>query len=192
MNTFEGLRWRFPRVSEVVCMATHSFAPLPAETFDDLAAYAQTLRQRPKPPADWFARLEEAYGLFEQLLGAAPGSVGLCASSTACIAAILAAIEPRPDRRRILVSDLQFPSMDYLCEAQARRVRRPTRLRRRQAGELGIGRRQHDDVARALPEVDRLARVLRSGRARVQQVHGFFTPDRLAEVACAIGAPAAI
>ncbi len=36
---------------------------------------------------------------------------------------------------------------------------RPARLRRRRAGELGVGRREHDDLARRLAEIDRLAAV---------------------------------
>jgi kynureninase len=121
MNAFEQLRPRFPRLEEVVCMATHTFAPLLVETFDDLEAYARTLRERPRPSADWFARLEEMYTLFERLLGGTPGSVALCASSTASHAAILAAIEPTRERHTLLLSDLQFPSMEYLCSAQVRR-----------------------------------------------------------------------
>ena len=61
--------------------------------------------------------------------------------------------------------------LEQVGEPQARRVRRAAGLGRGQAGELGIGRREKDDVARALREVDRLAGIVRRGGPRVEQMH---------------------
>lgn len=120
-HDFEALRGEFPGLAGRAYFVAHSFGPCPAEAFDDVEAYARTLRDRPTRFGEWIERLEEIYGLFEQLLGASPGSVALRDSATAGQAAVLAAIEPRVDRNRIVISGMHFPSIRYLVQAQTRR-----------------------------------------------------------------------
>lgn len=118
---FETLRASFPSLRERTCFATHSFGPCPAETFDDLEEYRDSLRRRPAQLDEWMGRLHEMYGLLERLLVAPPTTIALMPSSTACHAAILAALRPDGARNRIVASDHQFPSIGYLAAAQTAR-----------------------------------------------------------------------
>lgn len=118
---WSALRARVPIFGERVYLASHCLGPLPAETFRDLDEYAQTLRLRNRALEAWMERISEVRSLCEQVLHGAPGTVALGASSTQCHAQIASALRPRGERRVILGTDLDFPSVRYLWAAQAAR-----------------------------------------------------------------------
>ncbi len=66
----------------------------------------------------------------------------------------------------------RMAELEQIGEAEAGRALRPAGFGRREAGELGIGRRQDDDVAWRLAEIDRLACGLGRDRLRAEEVHG--------------------
>jgi kynureninase len=118
---FAAVREQFPSLESRACLAAHSFGPCPRGTFTDLEAYKETLLQRPLLFDYWLERLSEMYGLFEQLIGAPPGTVALRESASGCHATVLSALEPRPNRARLVASRMQFPSISYMVSAQQRR-----------------------------------------------------------------------
>src|SRR5262249_9733065 len=64
---------------------------------------------------------DETHALVERLLHAPKGSVALMPSATAAQAALAAATPFRPQRNRILITQLDFHSSRYLWSAQAQR-----------------------------------------------------------------------
>ena len=72
----------------------------------------------------------------------------------------------------VQVDRQRMAELQEVGQAQARSARRPPGLRRGEAGELGIRRRQDDDVARGLAEVDRRAGVVQDCGLRLEQVQG--------------------
>ena len=79
---------------------------------------------------------------------------------------------PRHDPLDVQVDRHRMTQLEQVRQTQGGRVRRPPGLRRSQAGELGVGRRQDDDVARRLGEVDRLAGILGGRGLRLEQMQG--------------------
>jgi hypothetical protein len=61
--------------------------------------------------------------------------------------------------------------LEKIREAQARRIGICPRLRARERGKFGICRRQKDDVARCLAEIDRFRSVGNNARRNREQVH---------------------
>jgi kynureninase len=120
MTEFESLRGLFPQLRDRIYLAAHSFGPPPIAVLEDLDAYRETLLQRPRLFHEWIERLEEMYGLVERLVGAPPASVALRESASAAHLSVLAALDSS-ERRRILVSELHFPSIRYMASAQSAR-----------------------------------------------------------------------
>lgn len=115
------LRPRFPLLESRTYFATHSLGPLPRAAHADMDEYARSFQGGYRVFYRWFDKLNETIELVERLLEAPSGSVGLRDNATACQAAIAAAIEPRGERRRIVIAEHDFPSARYLWRAQARR-----------------------------------------------------------------------
>ena len=118
---FAAAREQFPSLESRTYLVTHSFGLCPRETFADLEAYRETLLRRPLLFDDWLERLSEMYPLLERLIGAASGSIALRESASACHATVLAGLQPRDGRKRLIASKLQFPSVSYMVSAQQQR-----------------------------------------------------------------------
>lgn len=115
------IRSRFTLLEERLYFACQSFGPLPKEALADLEEYGRTLVMRKRAIPLWGGRMEELTGLIEKLLNAPAGSVALRDSATSAQAAIAAAIQPTPQKNRVLFTNLDFHSTRYLWRAQARR-----------------------------------------------------------------------
>jgi selenocysteine lyase/cysteine desulfurase len=121
MTDVLALRSRLPLLDERTYFASQSYGPLPRDVRQDLDAYIASLHLRNRAIGPWIERMIETTTEIEALLGAPPGSVGLHGSATAAQATIAACLEPHGQRRRIIVSSLDFHSSRYLWAAQARR-----------------------------------------------------------------------
>jgi kynureninase len=118
---YDRLRSRFLILDERTYFDSQCYGPPPVEMLADLEEFKRTLLLRKRAIPLWFERLGELGSLVEVLLNAPPGSVALRDSATAAQAALAAALEPRPDKDRILISSTDFHSTRYLWAAQARR-----------------------------------------------------------------------
>ena len=77
------------------------------------------------------------------------------------------------DRVHVEIDGHVVAEMQEAGQAQTREIVCQTGARLRQRRELGIGRRQHDDVARRLAQVDRLGAVGNTPGLGGQQMHSF-------------------
>jgi kynureninase len=114
-------RERFPIFSERNYLASQCLGPFPAEGYGDLEEFLRQRHLHNRMLGMWLERCDELTHLIEELLNAPSGSVALRDSATACQAAIAAAVEPRGERRRIIVTEMDFHSSLHLWSAQARR-----------------------------------------------------------------------
>ncbi|WP_437910994.1 aminotransferase class V-fold PLP-dependent enzyme [Sorangium sp. So ce327] len=114
-------RSRFPLLGERRYFASQCLGPLPRDVQQDLDEYVRTLHLRSRSIGPWIQAMFETTRAIEELLGAAPGSVGLHGSATAAQGTIAACLEPRGERRRIVISTIDFHSSRYLWAAQERR-----------------------------------------------------------------------
>ena len=128
-----ALRTRFPVLRERIYCDNQGLGCFPEEMLADLDEYRRTLLLRNRGLGVWIERIEELRGEVERLLGATSGSVAFRDSVTAGQAAIAAAIEPEPARRRIVIApSLDFGSTRFLWTQQE--------LRGFELVEVGVGR----------------------------------------------------
>jgi kynureninase len=114
-------RPRFPTLRDRTYFAGQCLGAYPEAMLEDLRAYAESLALRSRAIPEWADRWDELHRLTEQLIEATPGSVFLRDSATAAHAAVVASLEPRGPRNRILVGTGDFHSTRYLFGAQRRR-----------------------------------------------------------------------
>lgn len=138
-------RRRFTLLDERRYFASQCLGPVPIEAFEDLATYASTLRLGKRAIELWLERMEETTLLVEALLGAPRHSVALMPNATAAQAAVAACVQPTAERRRVVLSTLDFHSSRYLWRAQAQRG-----FEVHEVGALDDGSVDMDAVLRAI------------------------------------------
>lgn len=129
--------------------ASHTLGAMPAEAEASLLEYAAAWSERSVRAWDerWMRLPAEVAGSVERLLEAAPGSVSLHPNVTIAQAVALSCLEFPPERRRVVCTEEDFPSVLYLYEGLARRGAELVRVRARD------GRRvEESDLLAALDE----------------------------------------
>jgi kynureninase len=120
----ELLNWRaeFPILDKTVYLISHSLGAMPRATYDRLHDYADT----------WATRGVRAWGEgwwdmpltvgdeVGRIIGAGPGTVVMHQNVSICQSLILSCFNPTPERKKIVYSELNFPSVMYVYEAHAR------------------------------------------------------------------------
>jgi kynureninase len=121
------LEWRkeFPILEKAVYLISHSLGAMPRETFDRLHAYADTWATRGvRAWAEGWWDLPVAIGNeVGRIIDADPGTVVMHQNVSVCQSLILSCFLPLPEnskRRKIVYSELNFPSVMYVYEAHAR------------------------------------------------------------------------
>ena len=120
---WEAWREEFPILDETLYMVNHSLGAMPRAAFHALAEYA----------GDWSTRGIRAWdeGWWEMALthgdhvapviGAAAGTVTMLPNVSTAMATVASALDFTPDRPKVVYTDLNFPTVMYVWEAQARR-----------------------------------------------------------------------
>lgn len=129
------LAWRseFPSVETTLHFASHTLGAMPRGVEDALRRYARlwTSRGIRAWEDEWFALPTALGDLLAGILGAAPGTVTMCENVTIAQAIALSAVDFAGERRRLVCTGGDFPSLLYLYEGLARRgaevVRVPAR-----------------------------------------------------------------
>jgi kynureninase len=115
-------RWRdeFPILSRTVYMISNSLGAMPRRTARDLAEYADTWATRGVRAWEerWWEMPAEIGNRIARIVGAAPGSVSMHENVTTAHMVALSTLRPAGERRRIVCTAMDFPSMVYLYRAQ--------------------------------------------------------------------------
>jgi kynureninase len=121
------LKWRseFPILERAVYLISHSLGAMPRATYDRLHEYADIWATRGVRAwaEGWWempARIGNELG---RIIGADPGTVVMHQNVSICQSLILSCFLPLPEnskRRKIVYSELNFPSVMYVYEAHAR------------------------------------------------------------------------
>ena len=118
------LRWRqeFPILERTTYLISNSLGPMPRGVYDSLRDYADlwnTRGVRAWEEAWW----EMAVGVGHKiapLLGAAPGELSLHQNVTLAQAIIASCFDFRGPRNKVVMTDLEFPSIQYFYHEQRR------------------------------------------------------------------------
>lgn len=125
--TDELLKWRseFPILDRAVYLISHSLGAMPRATYDRLHEYADVWATRGvRAWAEGWWNMPVAVGNeVGRIIGAEPETVVMHQNVSICQSLILSCLLPLPEnskRRKIVYSELNFPSVMYVYEAHAR------------------------------------------------------------------------
>jgi kynureninase len=118
-------RWRdeFPILSQTVYMISNSLGAMPRRTADHLAEYARTWATRGVRAWEerWWEMPIEVGNKIARIIGAPAGSVSMHENVTTAHMIVLSSLQPSASKRRIVCTEMDFPSMLYLYDAQQAR-----------------------------------------------------------------------
>jgi kynureninase len=114
--------WRdeFPILARSVYMISNSLGAMPRQTARNLAEYAETWATRGVRGWEerWWEMPREIGNKIAPIIGAAAGTVSMHENVTTAQMVALSCVRPSGTRRRIVCSEMDFPSMVYLYRAQ--------------------------------------------------------------------------
>ena len=123
----ELLKWRseFPILEKAVYLISHSLGAMPRETYDRLHEYADIWATRGVRAwaEGWWDMPVTIGNDVARIIGADEGTVAMHQNVSICQSLILSCFLPLPEnskRRKIVYSELNFPSVMYVYDAHAR------------------------------------------------------------------------
>ncbi len=123
--TDELIRWRseFPILEKTVYMISNSLGAMPRQVFDRMQEYAETWAGRGvRAWADsWWEMPVDTGNHIGRIIGAGAGEVTMHQNVTIAEAIVASCFEFKPPRNRVVYTDMNFPSVMYLYQAQADR-----------------------------------------------------------------------
>src|SRR3989442_8419215 len=120
MHAIERWRDEFPILSRTVYMISNSLGAMPRRTAQDLADYANTWATRGVRGWEdrWWEMPIEVGNKIARVIAAQPGSVSMHENVTTAHLVALSCLRPTPSRRRLVCTEMDFPSMIHLYRAQ--------------------------------------------------------------------------
>jgi kynureninase len=117
----ELLVWRdrFPTVRKGPYFAAHTLGPMPDSVPEALARFAEEWAERGVVAwGGWMGQLREVAGILEGLFNAPEGSVVLGPNVSVLAAQVLSALDWNGPRDRLVTTELEFSTCEYLYRAQ--------------------------------------------------------------------------
>jgi selenocysteine lyase/cysteine desulfurase len=119
---FRDLREHFPVLEQAVYLNSCSTGAYPAGMRAVLAAHWETLRAwRDDVWERWLADLSHFHRTLAAFLGAPVGSVLTDTNASVLLSRVLGSLDFGGERRRLVVSSLDFPTVEWIARALARR-----------------------------------------------------------------------
>jgi len=121
----ELLKWRaeFPILDRTTYLISNSLGAMPRAVYDRVREYAQAWDTRGVRAWEetWWELAAKVGDRLGALLGAEPGTISLHQNVTLTQAVITSCFEFRPPRDKVVLVDMEFPSIVYFYEEQRRR-----------------------------------------------------------------------
>ena len=115
-------RPRFPALEECVHFISHSLGCVPAKAKDDLAEYFELWRTKSITAwSDWLPEVDRAAERIAKIISATPGTVIMQHNVSQIMATLASCFEYAPARNKVVYEALQFPTVSYVWQAEARR-----------------------------------------------------------------------
>jgi kynureninase len=120
----ELLKWRgeFPILERSTYMISNSLGAMPRAVYDEMRAYADLWSQRGVRAWEegWWGMAVDVGDKIAPLIGAAPGEISLHQNVTLIQAVITSCFDFRGPRNKVVMTDLEFPSVQYFYHEQRR------------------------------------------------------------------------
>ncbi len=118
------LKWRpeFPILDRTTYMISNSLGAMPRGVYGEMQAYADSWAQRGVRAWEegWFEMAVDTGDLIAPLIGAGRGEISLHQNVTIIEAIIASCFDFRGPRNKVVMTDLEFPSIQYFYHEQAR------------------------------------------------------------------------
>lgn len=121
-------RARFPVLGRKVYLNSCSYGALPREAMQAFEHYVAERNEKGADWEDWVRTSEALRASLSALLGAKPDEVALTTSASAGLSALASALRFDGPRRKIVVTELDFPTNCHVWYAQELRGARVVRL----------------------------------------------------------------
>src|SRR5262245_35077503 len=117
-----ALRAQFPALESSVYMISHSLGAMPARAAEDLRAFAQLWVEKSINAWDtWLPEVERAGERIGRIIGAPAGSVTMMPNVSHAQAVVASCFDYDGPRRKVVYTDMNFPSVSYLWQEERRR-----------------------------------------------------------------------
>ena len=121
----ELLHWRaqFPILERSTYLISNSLGAMPRGVYDQMGEYAETWATRGVRAWEetWWDLARQVGERLGRLLGAPPGTISLHQNVTLTQAVVSSCFDFRGPRNKIVLVDLEFPSIIYFYKAQEAR-----------------------------------------------------------------------
>jgi len=125
-------RGEFSILSTCTYLISNSLGAIPARTRERLAEYAQSWATQGALAWDtWLPIARRAGDLVARLINAGPGETILLPNVSICESTLISCLDFSGPRNKVVYSDLEFPTIHYVWQAQARRGARVEVVRSR-------------------------------------------------------------
>src|SRR5215813_15355556 len=115
-------REQFPTLASGIHLLSHSLGPLPRVTRDSMLAYYEAWEQHTSEDAwatSWWEMSAQVGDHIARILGGNPGSVQIQPNASIALSSVLSCFDFTSSKRnKIVASALDFPSMQYILDAQ--------------------------------------------------------------------------
>jgi kynureninase len=120
---FDRRREDFPTLASGIHLLSHSLGPMPRATRDSMLAYSDAWEHHTSEDAwahSWWELSQRVGDRLARIIGGAPGSVQIQPNASIALASVASCFDfARAGRNKVVTSALDFPSMEYIWEAQA-------------------------------------------------------------------------
>src|SRR6185503_13308631 len=115
-------RDEFPTLASGIHLLSHSLGPVPRAARESLLAYYEAWEQHTSEDAwaaSWWELSRQVGDHIARILGGAPGSVQIQPNASIALATVASCFDFALSKRtKVVTSGLDFPSMEYIWEAQ--------------------------------------------------------------------------
>src|SRR5467141_375849 len=117
-------REEFPTLASGIHLLSHSLGPVPCAARDSMLAYCDAWEHHTSEDAwatSWWELSQQVGDRIARVLGGAPGSVQIQPNTSIALSSVVSCFEFTNSRRnKVVTSALDFPSMEYIWDAQRR------------------------------------------------------------------------
>ncbi len=115
-------RAEFPTLASGIHLLSHSLGPVPRAARESLHAYYEAWEHHTSEDAwaaSWWELSQQVGDHIARILGGAPGSVQIQPNASIALASVASCFDFASSKRnKVVTSSLDFPSMEYIWEAQ--------------------------------------------------------------------------
>ncbi|HEY3806801.1 MAG TPA: aminotransferase class V-fold PLP-dependent enzyme [Kofleriaceae bacterium] len=115
-------RKHFPALEECVHFISHSLGCVPAKAKDDLIEFFDLWRTKSITAwSDWLPEVDRAAERIAKIISAPPKTIVMNQNVSTIMSVLASCFDYTPQRNKIVYEALQFPTVSYVWQAEARR-----------------------------------------------------------------------